>query len=54
MLDIFSEYDVSFSYWNYHGDRMGLYLTESGEPPGEPNNDLMRTLRNKLRGENVE
>jgi endoglucanase len=48
MLDIFNEYQVSFSYWNYHGDRMGLYLTESGEPPGNPNQDLIRTLRSKL------
>jgi endoglucanase len=48
MLDIFQEYDVSFSFWNYHGSSMGLYLSEYGAEPGEPNQELARVFKEKL------
>jgi endoglucanase len=48
MLDIFQEYDVSFSFWNYHGSSMGLYLSEYGTEPGEPNSELARVFEEKL------
>jgi endoglucanase len=48
MLDIFSEYDVSFSFWNYHGSSMGLYLSDYGSEPGEPNLELARVFEEKL------
>lgn len=50
MLDIFGRYQVSFSYWHYHGDRMGLYLDASGEMPATLNQPLYETLRSKLHG----
>lgn len=49
VIDLLSEHQVSFAYWNYHGDRMGIYLDRSGEPPTTPNEALIRTLRQKLR-----
>ncbi|WP_316296780.1 cellulase family glycosylhydrolase [Aliisedimentitalea sp. MJ-SS2] len=49
VLDIFHEYGVSYSLWNYHGSAMGVYLSEFGDAPAEPNHKLIAVLRDKLR-----
>jgi endoglucanase len=48
MLDIFHGYDVSFSFWNYHGSSMGLFRSEYGTGPAEPNLELVRVFEEKL------
>ena len=50
MLSLLEENNLSFSYWEYHGTEMGLYLSGSGEP-GEPNTALQEVLRRELGGE---
>ncbi|MFB0836128.1 glycoside hydrolase family 5 protein [Arthrobacter halodurans] len=50
MLSLLEENNLSFSYWEYHGTEMGLYLSGSGEP-GEPNTALQDLLRRELGGE---
>lgn len=48
LLDIFRDHDVSFSYWNYHDELMGLYLNDQHSPPVIPNEALITVLRAKL------
>ncbi|MEW8318646.1 MAG: hypothetical protein AB2660_13255 [Candidatus Thiodiazotropha sp.] len=48
MLSLFRKYQLSFAYWNYHGNHMGLYLTDQKTPPGSPNEVLMETLLQEL------
>ena len=47
-LDIFKQHNVSFAYWNYHGDRMGLYLSPANTEVGLPNQPLIDVLRDRL------
>lgn len=48
VLSLLEDNDLSFGYWQYHNDHMGLYLTGTG-PPGEPNRLLQDTLTRELR-----
>ncbi len=48
MLDIFEDHDVSFSLWNYHGPSMGLFLSDDGSAPSEPNQVLIDVLKAHL------
>lgn len=49
VIDIFLHHDVSFAYWDYHSDRMGVYSREAGKPPKNPNEELIRTFQKKLK-----
>ncbi|WP_445153726.1 glycoside hydrolase family 5 protein [Arthrobacter sp. Hor0625] len=48
MLGLLKENDLSFAYWEYHGNQMGLYLSGTGKP-GEPNTALHEALAGGLR-----
>lgn len=48
ILDIFLEHNVSFSYWSWRGDKMGIHRGRTGEPPGPANEPLVKTIRGKL------
>jgi len=48
VLDILHKHQVSFAYWNYHGDDMGLYLSPIEHKPSQPNLPLLSTLRRKI------
>lgn len=50
ILDIFKRYDTSFSLWNYHGAAMGIYLSDYGSFPLNPNRKLIESLESKLSG----
>ncbi len=49
VLDIFLEHNVSFAYWDYHSDRMGVYFKDSEKPPGNPNLALIKAFQGKLK-----
>ena len=48
MLALLKENDLSFAYWEYHGDQMGLFLSGTGQP-SEPNTALQDVLTRELR-----
>lgn len=48
MLSLLDENDLSFSYWEYHGAQMGLFLSGT-YPPGQPNQALQDSLVRDLR-----
>lgn len=52
VIDIFLQHHVSFAYWDYHSDRMGVYYKESGKFPGNPNQELILTFQRKLLNDN--
>ncbi|RKO19849.1 hypothetical protein D7Z96_19915 [Pseudarthrobacter phenanthrenivorans] len=47
MVGLFEANNLSYSYWEYHGAQMGLYLSSSG-PPTEPNMALQDVLAREL------
>lgn len=51
MLRIFEKYDTSFSLWNYHGSSMGIFRSEVGMEPAQPNTKLIATLKENLSGQ---
>ncbi|MCP5074570.1 MAG: glycoside hydrolase family 5 protein [Rhodobacteraceae bacterium] len=48
IFDILRQYDTSFAIWNYHGESMGLYLSDNLSLPDQPNERLIEVLREKL------
>jgi endoglucanase len=47
MLDLLEANDLSFAYWEYHGNSMGIHLSPGG-PPGELNTALHDVLVREL------
>lgn len=53
VIDLLDENGASFAYWEYHGDRMGIYLRDEGGIeqavlPALPNPNLVDALKQAL------
>ncbi len=44
LLDLFKKHQVSYAWWNYHGDQMGLFLSGQDSPPDALNLTLADTF----------
>jgi endoglucanase len=53
VIDLLDEHGASFAYWEYHGDRMGIYLRDEGGIeqavlPTRSNPNLVNVLKQVL------
>jgi endoglucanase len=54
MIDLLRQHRLSFAYWVYRDENMGIYLSEDNHPPTQANVRLINVLKRKLDGSTKE